>query len=79
MISQPDGGTGLVYQAYAFGKYLGMAQLTFDDDGKVTNWSGNPILLDKSYQQGELSQEIRYYWISRTNKVSYVRKSDITG
>ncbi|KAK2154276.1 hypothetical protein LSH36_272g04061 [Paralvinella palmiformis] len=50
-IAQPDGGVAIVYQAYAYGKYLGMAEVTFDDEGKVKNWSGNPILLDNNWQQ----------------------------
>ncbi|GFR73199.1 5'-nucleotidase [Elysia marginata] len=38
----------LVVQNYAFGKYLGSLHLTFDDAGKVTNFNGNPVLLDSS-------------------------------
>lgn len=38
----------LVVQDYYYGKYLGYLKVTFDDQGRVTEWSGNPILLDKS-------------------------------
>ncbi|BFZ09278.1 hypothetical protein BsWGS_12317 [Bradybaena similaris] len=41
----------LVVQDYAFGKYLGELHVTFDDQGEVTAWSGNPILLDKSVEK----------------------------
>ncbi|XP_002741914.1 snake venom 5'-nucleotidase-like [Saccoglossus kowalevskii] len=41
----------LVVQDYAFGKYLGYLQVTFDTEGDVTEWSGNPILLDDSVEQ----------------------------
>lgn len=51
---QPGGGTALVVQAYAFGKYLGFLRVAFDANGAVTNWTGNPILLDDTIEQGEL-------------------------
>ncbi len=37
-----------IVQAFAFGKYLGELNVTFDDDGNVTAASGEPILLDAS-------------------------------
>ena len=40
-------GTAVV-QAYAYGKYLGELNVTFDDDGEVTRASGEPILIDAS-------------------------------
>ena len=42
----------LVVQSYAYGKYLGNLHLTFDDDGKVIEYHGNPVLLDASVPQG---------------------------
>ena len=41
-------GSVPIVQAYAYGKYLGELQITFDDAGAVTAVSGNPILLDAS-------------------------------
>lgn len=38
----------LVVQAFAYGKYLGNLKVDFDDEGHVTSWSGNPILLNSS-------------------------------
>lgn len=38
----------LVVQDFKYGKYLGHLKVQFDDDGHVTSWSGNPILLDSS-------------------------------
>lgn len=43
-----DGSTGLVVQAFWFGKFLGFLRITFDNSGKVSSWSGNPILIDSS-------------------------------
>ena len=37
-----------VVQAYAYSKYLGVLNLTFDDDGNLTAVSGEPLLLDAS-------------------------------
>ncbi len=37
-----------IFQAYAYGKYLGEISVTFDDAGTVTEISGEPILLDAS-------------------------------
>lgn len=39
-------GDTAVVQAYAYGKYLGELKVTFDDDGKVTEASGEPNLID---------------------------------
>ncbi|KRY00964.1 5'-nucleotidase [Trichinella pseudospiralis] len=36
----------LVVQSYQFGKYLGKLQVEFNDEGILTSWSGQPILLD---------------------------------
>ena len=35
-----------IVQAYAYGKYLGELNVTFDDAGNVTEASGDPILMD---------------------------------
>ena len=45
----PDMVNGVaIVQAYAYGKYLGELNVTFDDAGKVTSAVGEPILLDAS-------------------------------
>ncbi len=41
-----------VIHPYDFGKYLGRLDVTFDDDGNLIQYSGNPILLDNSVDQG---------------------------
>ena len=61
--SDGSGREAAVVQAFAYTKYLGkirfatakdcqkfhqkFSRLTFDDSGHLTNWSGDPILLDK--------------------------------
>jgi 5'-nucleotidase/UDP-sugar diphosphatase len=47
-VSQDSGVMVPVVQAYAYSKYLGHAELTFDDDGNLIYAGGNTILLDSS-------------------------------
>ncbi|MDD9744791.1 MULTISPECIES: bifunctional metallophosphatase/5'-nucleotidase [Marinovum] len=42
-----------IVQAYAYGKYLGELNVTFDDAGNVTEASGNPLLMDASVTADE--------------------------
>ena len=44
--------TVLVVQAYAYGKYLGNLNVSFDDDGAVSGFGGNTFLLDDSVVEG---------------------------
>jgi len=53
MVKNPDGKDVPIVQAYAYGKYLGEVEVTFDDAGNVTNVAGEPILLDNSIQPDE--------------------------
>ena len=42
-----------IVQAYAYGKYLGELNVTFDDEGNVTQASGEPVLIDGSVPEDE--------------------------
>ena len=42
----------LLVTAYAYGKYLGHLDVVFDDDGLVTSYDGNPIVLDSGVIPG---------------------------
>lgn len=44
-------GDTAVVQAYAYGKYLGELSVEFDDDGKLTKATGEPILIDGSVEE----------------------------
>ncbi|QFU07332.1 Trifunctional nucleotide phosphoesterase protein YfkN precursor [Rhodobacteraceae bacterium THAF1] len=46
-------GDTAIVQAYAYGKYLGELNVTFDDDGNVTEASGAPILIDAAFAEDE--------------------------
>ncbi|XP_060065444.1 snake venom 5'-nucleotidase-like [Ylistrum balloti] len=48
VITNENGEKTLVVQAYWSGKYLGFIDVTFDDNGHVTQWEGAPILLDST-------------------------------
>jgi hypothetical protein len=39
---------------------MGYLNLTFDDDGDLVYWNGNPILLDSSVPQGEVQLMCTY-------------------
>ena len=39
-----------IVHTHDFGKYLGRFDVTFDDDGRLIQWNGNPILLDEDVE-----------------------------
>ncbi|NWV00359.1 5NTD nucleotidase, partial [Upupa epops] len=53
MVNSDDGRKVPVVQAYAYGKYLGYLNVTFDEEGDVVEAAGNPILLDSSVPEDE--------------------------
>jgi 5'-nucleotidase/UDP-sugar diphosphatase len=42
-----------IVQAYAYGKYLGELNVTFDDEGNVKEASGEPVLIDAAVVEDE--------------------------
>ena len=46
-------GDTAIVQAYAYGKFLGELNVTFDDDGNLTDASGAPLLIDASVAEDE--------------------------
>lgn len=60
MIDGPDGTPTAVVQAYAYGKFLGELNVTFNDDGVVTEAKGEPIVVDgKIVENPELVARIK--------------------
>ena len=53
VVEQTSGRKVLVVQAFAYGKYLGLINVNFDASFEVESWTGNPILLDNTVQQGK--------------------------
>ncbi|NXO04262.1 V5NTD nucleotidase, partial [Rhinopomastus cyanomelas] len=62
MVDSDDGRKVPVVQAYAYGKYLGYLNVTFDEEGNVVEAVGNPILLDSSVPEDELIKEEVETW-----------------
>jgi 5'-nucleotidase/UDP-sugar diphosphatase len=46
-----------IVQAYAYGKFLGELNVTFDDEGNVTEAKGEPLLMDASVAEDEATKE----------------------
>ena len=46
-------GDTAIVQAYAYGKYLGELNVTFDDAGVITEASGQPLLIDANVAEDE--------------------------
>lgn len=44
-VAGPGGGTVLVVTAWRYGAVLGELKVDFDDEGRVTDWSGEPRIL----------------------------------
>ncbi|MFW2541448.1 bifunctional metallophosphatase/5'-nucleotidase [Primorskyibacter sp. 2E107] len=45
-----------IVQAYAYGKFLGELNVTFDDDGVVTEATGAPIIMDAAVTEDEATK-----------------------
>jgi 5'-nucleotidase len=58
VITQESGRKVLIVQAYAWGKYMGFMNVTFDDKFEVKTWSGQPVLLDNSIPQGKMDKNV---------------------
>lgn len=53
VIKRRDGSRCLIVQAYRFGKYLGYLEILINRMGEITNWKGDPILLDQGVRQDQ--------------------------
>ncbi|XP_069707371.1 5'-nucleotidase [Phaenicophaeus curvirostris] len=62
MVDSDDGRKVPVVQAYAYGKYLGYLNVTFDKKGNVVEAVGNPVLLDNSVPEDENIKEEVEKW-----------------
>ncbi|XP_075747620.1 snake venom 5'-nucleotidase isoform X3 [Rhipicephalus microplus] len=73
VVNRTDGSVGLVVQDYWFGKFLGFLQVSFDNNGNVINWTGNPILLNSSVKEDkEMLEVIDCYKENVTRAISEV-------
>lgn len=52
-------GDTAVVQAYAYGKFLGELNVTFDDDGKIVSATGEPLIMDAAVtEDGAVKERI---------------------
>ncbi len=59
-VEAPDGNKTAIVQAYAYGKFLGELNVTFDDAGLVTEAVGEPIIVDgKITENADLKSRIK--------------------
>lgn len=60
MVDQSSGTKRVpVVQAYKYTKYLGHLNLTFDDNDKLFESNGNPIILSQELPQGKHFQKTK--------------------
>ncbi len=52
-ITSPDGGRTAIVQAYAYGKYLGRLEVSFDDEGTIIEAAGEPLLIDSTIPEDD--------------------------
>ncbi len=52
-VTGPDGGRTAIVQAYAYGKYLGRLDVSFDDHGAITEATGEPLLMDRTVPEDD--------------------------
>lgn len=72
LVKQSSGRLVGVVQAYAYTKYLGKLHLTFNTDGEIVNYDGNPVLLDKSIPQDAEVLAIVDQYSGEVKKISEV-------
>lgn len=62
VVEQKSGRLVPAVQAYAYTKYLGKLHITFNADGEIISFNGNPILLDKTIpQERDVLRLVNYY------------------
>lgn len=70
MIQQKTGRMVPVVQAYAYTKYLGKLELTFDSYGEILNYSGSPILLDHTIPQDQSLLKIINHYSAEVTRIT---------
>ncbi|CAH1989492.1 unnamed protein product [Acanthoscelides obtectus] len=70
VVRQKGGKNVPVVQAYAYTKYLGRLNLTFNDDGDLIKYSGQPELLGSSIHQDEDVLQLLEVYRPEINRVN---------
>lgn len=57
VVKSADGRDTPIVQAYAHSKYLGEIEVTFNDQGKVTGYKGDTVLLDQGFPEDKAMKD----------------------
>jgi 5'-nucleotidase len=64
VVKNKDGDTALVVQAWNWGLVLGRIQVVFDDQGRVSSWSGAPVpVTDDIHEDQAVASMVRAFLI----------------
>lgn len=78
VITQTGGKKVPVVQGYAYNKYLGRLNLTFDKNGDLVGFEGQPELLETSIRQdGDVLDLLDYYHKIEASKSTFVGTSGV--
>lgn len=70
IVEQESGRLVPVVQASAYTKYLGKLHITFNSDGEIISYNGNPILLDVTIPQDSQVLKILNFYHDKVLKVT---------
>jgi len=73
-VTSTSGKPVLIVSAGEYGKYLGRLNVSFNEQGVVKTWSGDPLLLDKNIPQDE---KILAQINDLDRRLDYIRKQEI--
>lgn len=72
VVKQDSGRTVLVVQAAAYTKYLGNLSVSFDEQGEVASWSGQPIYMDTDLPEDEQMLQDMKPWKAQVEAQGHV-------
>uniref|UniRef100_A0A023FPR7 Putative 5' nucleotidase n=1 Tax=Amblyomma cajennense TaxID=34607 RepID=A0A023FPR7_AMBCJ len=73
VVERKNGSKALIVQDFWFGKFLGRLKVTFDAQGKVATWEGNPILMDASVPEDPcMNATLEPYKVNMTKQMEKV-------
>ncbi len=74
VVTSTSGKPVLIVSAGEYGKYLGHLNVSFDEDGVVRRWSGDPLLLDRNIPQDE---KILTQVKDLDRRLDYIRQQEV--
>jgi len=74
VVTSTSGKPVLIVSAGEYGKYMGHLNVSFDEDGVVRRWSGDPLLLDRNIPQDE---KILTQVKDLDRRLDYIRQQEV--